>query len=161
MKYVEKNDASLVREKKTLVVDRELEKLYEQHGTVSTEIVLDAARNKKHPLHKYFEWDDSIAGEKWRQSQALQMIMASKMVVILNGSEEPPRVVGCKQQEVRRLVSAFRGEGFKMRKEALDDEEVRKAVVDKKKEMLRSWCRGVVDIDELKKIREMIERMLD
>jgi len=35
--------------------------------------LLEAARDKDSPLHKYFEWDDSIAAENWRLRQAGQL----------------------------------------------------------------------------------------
>ena len=36
--------------------------------------VLEKARNKRTELHKCFEWDDSIAGEKYRLIQARDVI---------------------------------------------------------------------------------------
>jgi spore germination protein YaaH len=36
--------------------------------------VVDAARDEKSPLHNQFEWDDSIASEKYRQWQARALI---------------------------------------------------------------------------------------
>ena len=36
--------------------------------------VVDVARDPKHPLHPRFEWDDSIAAEKWRLEQAGQLL---------------------------------------------------------------------------------------
>lgn len=161
VEYLSKQDAAAVRERKQTIVDRELDKLYKRHGSVSTEMVLQAARDAKHPMHRYFEWDDSVAAEKYRQGQALSMIMASKMVVVLEEQRNAPaKVVGAHRPEVRRLVSAFRGDGFKMRKEALNDHDERAALIAKHKERLRSWCRSVIDIDELSEIREWLEAQL-
>lgn len=41
--------------------------------------VLDAARPMLSPLHKYFEWNDSIAGELYRRDQAGRMLRAIKI----------------------------------------------------------------------------------
>ena len=36
--------------------------------------LVDVSRDKNAPLHNEFEWDDSIAGEKYREEQAQQLI---------------------------------------------------------------------------------------
>lgn len=155
--YLSKQEAAKVRERKQVVVDREFDKLYAKHKTITTDLVLKAARDAKHPLHSFFEWDDTVAAEKYRQHQALQLIMASKMVVVLEQARNaPPQVVGASRPEVRRLVSGFRGEGFKMRNEALSDTEQRTVIVERYKSRLRGWCESTVDIPELSEIREAV-----
>lgn len=152
LEYVSKEK----RERKSVVIDRELERIYKKHKVVTVEIVLNEAAKPSHPLHSYFEWDDEAAAQKYRTVQAYSLIMASKFVVQLvqNGETSSRRVSGTAQ--VRRLVSAFRGEGFKMRVDALKDAESRGAIVEKKRSQLRSWCESVIDIDELTELRESI-----
>lgn len=162
MEYLSKQDAAVVRERKQVVVDRELDRIYKKHRTVTTELVVEAAKDADHPLHGYFEWDDGKAAQKYRHSQALQMIMASKMVVVLkDAGEGPPRVVHGERPEVRRLVSSFRGEGFKMRKEALSNDESRAVIVERFKARLRGWCESVVDIPELQDLRDAVLQRLE
>lgn len=36
--------------------------------------LVDISRPQDAPLHDYFEWDDAIAGEEWRKSQARHLI---------------------------------------------------------------------------------------
>lgn len=43
--------------------------------TITPEQVLDAARDENSLLHRFFEWDDSVAAEKYRKSQAQQMLL--------------------------------------------------------------------------------------
>lgn len=49
-----------------------------QLGAFSTPVpkedFLKAARPKSHPLHDEFEWDDAIAGERFRLLQAVMLI---------------------------------------------------------------------------------------
>jgi hypothetical protein len=161
--YLSKQDAAIVRERKQVVIDRELDRLYEEHGNITTDLVLRTARDPKHPLHQYFEWDDEAAAEKYRQHQALQMIMASKMVVVLEKAANggPPRVVASERPEVRRLVAGFRGEGFKMRKEALSNDEERAVMVERAMSRLRGWCDSTVDIPELSRLRAVVLREIE
>ena len=51
----------------------------EEHGRLTPKIVVDAARPENHPLHGSFEWDDSVAAEKWREEQASWMIRHVKI----------------------------------------------------------------------------------
>lgn len=49
------------------------------HG-IRPEDVVEAARDKKHPLHSRFDWNDKIAGHKWRLQQARQLINSVRVV---------------------------------------------------------------------------------
>lgn len=155
--YVEKAST----DKKQVVVDRELTKLYQKHKTVNEELVIAAAKNPASPLHEYFEWDDTVAAHSWRKTQALQLILASKMVVVLNKAKNQlPSVAHAEEPEVRRLVNAFRGEGFKLRTDALSDDTMRAALIEKHKAKLVGWCRETIDIEELQKLRSAILKQL-
>ena len=53
------------------------QKCYDECQTldeITPESVLEKAKNSKTELHKCFEWDDSVAGEKYRLIQARQII---------------------------------------------------------------------------------------
>ena len=152
LEYVDKEK----RERKGVIVDRELERIYKKHKVVTVEVVLAEAAKTTHPLHSYFEWDNNVAAQKYRIVQAYSLIMASKFTVQLveNGTTTPRQVKGSAQ--VRRLVSAFRGEGFKMRTDALKNTESRSAIVETKRSQLRSWCASTIDIQELDGLRKVI-----
>ena len=57
-----------------------IEKIEKKEGAVTAENVLDAARSKKSIIHDLFEWDDAVAGEKYRLSQAGRIIRALAIV---------------------------------------------------------------------------------
>ena len=52
----------------------EISKIYQQNNKITPEQILDFAKDKKHPLHNYFEWDDAVAGNKYRLIQARELI---------------------------------------------------------------------------------------
>lgn len=62
--------------------------IYQQHGELTPQIVVDEARPDGAPLHDRFEWNDNIAGEKYRLVQAAQIIRAVRIEYISPGSEE-------------------------------------------------------------------------
>lgn len=66
----------------------ELASIYEQHRQLTPRLVVDVARDPAHPLHGQFEWDDSIAGEKYRQTQAAQLIRSVRVVEPVGATDQ-------------------------------------------------------------------------
>lgn len=62
-------------EKETSVIKEALEQIYEDHGELVPEDVVEAARPRNHPLHECFEWNDTEAGKQYRIQQARRLIM--------------------------------------------------------------------------------------
>lgn len=153
-------DTGQKKERKTVIVDRALAEIYERDGVVTVDSVLAEARDKKSPLHPFFEWNDKAAAEKYRTVQCYSLIMGSKFVVQLveNGRTSTRQIKG--SANVRKLVSAFRGEGFTLRTDALKDNEKRHAIVETKRSQLRSWTNSVIDIPELTELRLSILTLL-
>lgn len=56
------------------IYKEELEKLFKQNNDeLTANSVVESAKEKTSPLHDYFEWNDSIAGEMWRLHQARKL----------------------------------------------------------------------------------------
>lgn len=51
-------------------------------GRLTPQIVVDAARPDAHPLHSKFEWDDSLAAEAHRRSQAADLIRSVRVTYL-------------------------------------------------------------------------------
>lgn len=51
-----------------------LQELTESEGGLTPQKLVDASRDENHPLHCEFEWDDSVAAEAYRITQAKQLI---------------------------------------------------------------------------------------
>lgn len=63
--------------------------------------LLEQARNEQHPLHGCFEWDDTIAAEKYRLTQARSIIV--NLTVEDDNSENP------NETKIRAFVNVDRG----------------------------------------------------
>lgn len=61
------------------VIER-IQQLESEQGELTAHQVLDDARSPDSPLHRYFDWDDSEAAEKWRLSQARTLIRNIRIV---------------------------------------------------------------------------------
>ena len=70
------------------LVGEELEKL-EFAGEITPDEVLNFARNNpESETYKCFEWDDKIAGEKWRKRQAGEILISISLKVKENPVEK-------------------------------------------------------------------------
>jgi hypothetical protein len=57
-----------------------LQEIYDRHeGTLTAELVVATAKPSSHPLHDRFEWNDRIAGHKYRLVQASELIRSVKV----------------------------------------------------------------------------------
>lgn len=65
--------------KDQLIID-EMNRIREKHGKLEAKKVVDEARPVDAPLHPNFEWNDGIAGERWREHQARNLIRTVKVI---------------------------------------------------------------------------------
>lgn len=57
----------------------ELNAIRAERGILTPGVVVDVAREPSHPLHDRFEWDDSVAAERHRESQARELIRSVRV----------------------------------------------------------------------------------
>lgn len=159
MEYLTKQDAGIVRKRRSEIIEKMIERIVKKSGIVKPETLIEESRISKSAEEKnLFEWDNDEAARKYRLAQATSFILASKFVCFLVESKKQPINVAHANQvqcKVRRYLP-FKDQGFKDRREVLDDEESRKAIIERKKSALRSWCDSVVDIEELLSLRNTI-----
>src|SRR5882672_1392457 len=48
----------------------------QNRGHLTPRRIITAASDRKHVLHKHFEWDDSVAAQEWRLEQARSLVQA-------------------------------------------------------------------------------------
>lgn len=61
-------------------IGEELQRIESRHGLIDPHVVLDASRPDDAPLHDHFEWDDAVAGEKWRLEQSRALIRSVEII---------------------------------------------------------------------------------
>lgn len=60
--------------------------------SITAKEVLDDAKNTDTPYHEHFDWDNEIAGEKYRLAQARQLLSNIVEVKVISEEEVPVRV---------------------------------------------------------------------
>jgi hypothetical protein len=73
--------SSLVRKDDRAQVIALFQKLAAEQGLTPQKLV-ELARDENHVLHRYFEWHDGVAAEKYRQTQARQLIQSIKVRIV-------------------------------------------------------------------------------
>jgi predicted RNA-binding protein YlxR (DUF448 family) len=106
-----------------------LQAIRDQHGQLTPVLVVEAARDPEHPLHSRFEWDDSVAAEKWRLEQASQLLRVVKLPTDPSRPNDLRAFVAVKGKDSHRA-------DYVPTEEALTDEFARKLVL---RDMEREW----------------------
>ena len=75
--------------KRAAIYGTRLSELVEKNGFITPGIVVEDARNARSPLHDFFDWDNTVAAEKWRIVQARSLIMHVSITVV---SENKPTI---------------------------------------------------------------------
>lgn len=112
-RYIPKVASQLKQEQADRYAE-ELERISQELGYLTPEIVVERAADPENPLHDYFEWDDKEAAERYRKVQARQLmrsiILNIKQVTPEEHDQAGPRAF----QSVRTLIGE--GEQTKIRR---------------------------------------------
>jgi hypothetical protein len=142
-----------ITEKFTPEVIDEIIEIQKDKG-LTAETILDEAKKKSSPLHNFFDWDNTTAGEKWRLQQA--RILINEVKVIVNSKEryafENVRITVCDQPEETTRE-------YKPIMEILSKEEYRKQVIKQALENATYWKEKYSEYNELKPIFVSINKV--
>lgn len=127
----------------------QLQAIYDQHGQLSPELVVEVARPKNHPLHsRVFDRPQKQAAEAWYRHRAHELIQSVK-VVYRDSNNEP--------QEIRKYhaVTADSGVVYRAAEDIADDPFTRKLVL---RDMEREWQQLRARYERFGEFLEMVER---
>lgn len=72
---------NVVQVPKRRLIEAEIQRIETQFGRAEPDRVVEAASDPANPLHSEFEWDDTVAGHKYRLEQARALIASIKTTV--------------------------------------------------------------------------------
>lgn len=121
-------------------------------GTVKPEDVVEEARNKNHPLHDKFEWDDTRAGEQFRLVQARQLINATVIFQDVKGGTTTVRAFVSLPQDRGK-------EGYRPLTVVLSDEEFTRQLLESALGELESFQRKYSKLKELEIVFKASEKL--
>lgn len=128
-----------------------LDSIYRSKGVLTPQVVVDEARPEDHPLHDRFEWDDEVAGERFRRDQAHRMIQSVR--VAYTTSDRP--------KDVRAWVPISRPESPQPSYEPIEDvvlDDIKRTVL--LQQMEREWKAMQSRYGDLVEFAELVRRSL-
>lgn len=108
-----------------------LQAIYDEHGELTAELVVEEAKAKTHPLHDRFEWNNSAAGAQWRQHQAAELIRSVKVVY-----REATEKEQAKSVRAFHAVRGPKGHAYQPAEKVAEDPFARQLVLN---DMKRDW----------------------
>lgn len=139
-------------------VGRHMENLQKKKGEVTCENLLDSARPEESPIHPCYEWNDSVAAEKYRLTQSHRIIRNLVCVAVAEkGEQERPAV--------RAFVNTVQNNGYRSGRyvdvnTAMSHEETRKIVLKNALRELKNFREKYRDLSELSGIFAAIDNAL-
>lgn len=132
------------------------QKCYDECQTlneVTPENVLNKARDAETELHKCFEWDNTVAGEKYRLIQARDIIRHFVIVTPEKNEDEEPIKVRSYQVTTQRNV-------YEPTRMFLQKPDEYAALLERAKTELENFKRRYQTLVELEEVIESIDRLL-
>lgn len=138
---------------KAQIVGEHFEQLEKQQGCITPNIVLESARSENSVIHSCFEWNDGVAAEKYRESQAGSLIrnLTVKMITPDVEQTEPVRAyVNIKQSSSSEFISIHN---------VLKDEYLTQKMLEQAKSELNVFAKKYSTLRELNKVFDAIAEL--
>lgn len=125
----------------------------EQTVGLTKKTLVDASRPEDAPLHKAFEWNDAVAGEKYREIQAGKMITNIKIVTKVDETKK-----------TRGFVTLDYGVGkpgvFESTEKVLSVTEKKNRLLTLAIRDLQAFRRKYISLSELGELFEVMDKLL-
>lgn len=122
----------------------------DRKGNLTPKALVDEGRKPKSPLHGCFEWDDTVAAEKYREVQAGYIIRSIEVEV--KGIAEPTRAFVS-------VTSEGGGKTYMGVEVAMAHEETRDDVLSAALSELRAFERKYAQLEELANVIDAIRQV--
>jgi len=138
------------------VAGKLLEEIESVHGMVTPELIVKASKRKSSPLYSFFDWDNNLAADKWRLTQAKYLIRSITVIISAPEYTEPQRAFVCVSKGY--LNGSEREEGtFLTIESAMSDKETRELLVKKALQELKFWKARYQHLKELSSLFAAID----
>ncbi len=152
------------------IVGERLESIKRKSNMLTPALVVEDAKNISSPLHGFFEWDDTLAAEKYRIDQAGHLVRSVVVTfedsvqlqnrqVCLSGMPSP-------EIETARTIRAFLpikddsgGNSYVSSREALGNPEMRRQVLARAYAELASVGKKYRELQELSGVFDALEQV--
>lgn len=125
-----------LNKKQVKIVSQELDQILAKRQCIKPAFVVDEARPAGSPLHPFFTWNNSRAGELWREEQARHLIRSVRIIHPLT-----PDIAVRKYVNVfaRDDEDRFDGNAYLHAREVAETPDYKKQTLDYALEEIRAW----------------------
>lgn len=124
-----------------------------RNGKSGPKELVDASRSEDAPLHSLFEWNDSVAAERFRESQAVTII---NHVLLIPEEHEP------EMMPIRAFMQVDHRSGeYEPTMEIMQIPEKREKLIDIAKREMQSFISKYQTLVELKKVVDAMNSFLN
>ena len=131
----------------------------ERAGRIKAEDIVESARAEKSPLHELFDWDDKMAGGKWRIHCARNMI--NHLMIVREEKEEVRTIRAFVVIDEKQNDNEAPDRAYEPIIVVLSDREKRLQFVERAMEELQSWRNRYDNIVEFASIYAEIDKARD
>jgi hypothetical protein len=148
--HYEAKDGAYLSNKDANVIASEFKKLRKKNGGLLTpKIIVEEASSPSSPLHKFFEWDDDAAAQKYRLTQARGLIYSVKVHIV----EDP---VPARTVTAFVRVETAKGPSYTEIRDAMKDDSFRSVRIARALQELKRVQQKYKDVVELDSIFQAI-----
>ena len=122
-------------------------------GAITPKKVLTEARPKRSPLHPLFEWDDTVAAERYRETQASNILV--QLVVVHKGAKSDELL------RVRAFVSVEEKESIHYTpfERAMSKPQLRQQLLLQALAEVKIWREKYKELEEFSRVFEAIAKV--
>jgi len=117
------------------VAKRELDRIEKETGALMPAEIVRRAKSPRHPLHRHFDWNNTVAARKWRLVQAANLILSVRLIDDSGVSH-------------RQYVNIGYGEGFASMAKVIANPGLAAEIVASAKAEIDEWVRRYQDLAE-------------
>jgi hypothetical protein len=135
-------------------VIKELKRIAKENkGLITPDSIVERAKSKTSILHKFFDWDDSIAAQKHRLHQARQLLRVT-VEYIETYEDKPVKVF------VSLTPDRLTREGYRTLTNVMEDEQLRGILLDDAVSDMETFKKKYALLRELEKVFMEMEEVI-
>lgn len=132
---------SCITDSDAATLGERIETLTANGAVVDKKILVDDARPESSPTHRFFEWNESLAAERYRLQQAHHYLKSILVEIIPDTGGEPIPIRAFHCVTINQRTDMSSKHGYVPVARALADDELWSQVLQKAKSELMSWQR--------------------
>jgi len=136
------------------VIGEETELIMKERGHLTPQAVVDSASKNESRLHGFFEWDDAVAADQHRLTQARYLLRSIEVYYVLDEAEEAKPM-----KALYNVISAEDERVYVPLSEVVSDDNYRAQVIEKALKEMKSWACKYRQYKELSPVIKAVDAL--